>query len=624
MAFNGGRSQVNFNSLQTGGEYPFLNCLKTAQVWTLVDNSAQPAPTTLNSDGYPTSISNGGVATVFFIPSATDRPGLYRVRWTGTGTVDVTGLGSYSGGDTTFTPGDTRISLQITANTNMSNLQMFHVDDGTALDAGQVFGTRFKAKLTEGNFGVLRFLNWQSANASNVRYWADRKPTTYVFYHGDEMRGTIYGGTTTNVADAYSVAAPSGWTGLVDKAIVTVKWNASASGDAATLNVGSTGAKAIRGASGEVTSSDYNNRPLSGKVGTLVYDSDLDCWLKSGGDLAFGHVWLTNGVPPELCLQLASEVGAHPWFCPPYLSCDPITDWITGLATYCRDNAPSWMIPRYEVTPNECWNEAGGFYSTVYGYKKSFAHWAGLAGTIDIDDWAGKSASLQGQAVSAVYSANTALYHTILGVHTYGDPAPNARLNSTLYVSQNGGSAAKNWVTHVCCANYFRDTYSDAERTQAGIDYAAAVGAPAKLVIATAFVDSALVGTAGAQYQFSLPRLNTLYIAWKAWAAGLGVSNLVGYEGGWSPDYTGNATTDALYAASKAVAGLSTYTTTNYTNFASAGGLFPSCFQLGGASNVWSVFDPDIYATPSPQWTAICAYNVYQTRRSGLRLRLHS
>ena len=26
--FNGGRSQVNLNALQTGGDYPFLNCLK--------------------------------------------------------------------------------------------------------------------------------------------------------------------------------------------------------------------------------------------------------------------------------------------------------------------------------------------------------------------------------------------------------------------------------------------------------------------------------------------------------------------------------------------------------------------------------------------------------------------
>src|SRR6266436_7194576 len=55
--FNGGRSQVNLNFLQTGGDFPFLNCLKTAQAWGLIDNSGPPEPNTLDPNGYPTSIS---------------------------------------------------------------------------------------------------------------------------------------------------------------------------------------------------------------------------------------------------------------------------------------------------------------------------------------------------------------------------------------------------------------------------------------------------------------------------------------------------------------------------------------------------------------------------------------
>src|SRR5882762_7405316 len=51
--FNGGRSQVNLNFLQAGGDYPFLNCMKTAQNWSLLDNSGWPDPDTLDSDGYP-------------------------------------------------------------------------------------------------------------------------------------------------------------------------------------------------------------------------------------------------------------------------------------------------------------------------------------------------------------------------------------------------------------------------------------------------------------------------------------------------------------------------------------------------------------------------------------------
>ena len=47
-----------------------------------------------------------------------------------------------------------------------------------------------------------------------------------------------------------------------------------------------------------------------------------------------------------------------------------------------------------------------------------------------------------------------------------------------------------------------------------------------------------------------------------------------------------------------------------YNDFTSIGALFPSCFQLAGSQNAWSVLDPDIYLSPQPaQWTAIVAYN---------------
>ena len=50
--------------------------------------------------------------------------------------------------------------------------------------------------------------------------------------------------------------------------------------------------------------------------------------------------------------------------------------------------------------------------------------------------------------------------------------------------------------------------------------------------------------------------------------------------------------------------------------YATQGGEFPSCFILSypsgsppASGNNWGVFDPDIYATPSPQWAAIVAFN---------------
>lgn len=40
----------------------------------------------------------------------------------------------------------------------------------------------------------------------------------------------------------------------------------------------------------------------------------------------------------------------------------------------------------------------------------------------------------------------------------------------------------------------------------------------------------------------------------------------------------------------------------NHDNFGKAGGVFPSFLALSGKGDGWSLFDPDLYAIPSPQW----------------------
>lgn len=613
MPHNGGRSQVNFNFVQFSGEFPFINALKGGQAWNAQDNSGSVPPDTLSANGYPTSIVNGGVFTVFFTPTSTQRPGNWRLRWTGTGTVTANGGGgTATDGDYTFEPSQNpqtsgnRIALYITGGTNISNIQFFHEDDEALIDAGQVFNTKFLDTLRGGNWGVLRFLDWQNVNITNVRKWADRKPLDYVYWYGPEMRAPIYAGATTNSGDDYSCSAPPTWDGLADKAMVTVRFNANSSGVAPTLNVGGTGAKAIRDPSGNELNANF--KPANGRFGTLVYDADLDVWLKEGGDaVARFDQFLNNGVPVEVMLRLCEEVGAHPWFCPPYLACDPITDWITGLATHMRDNAPSWMIPRYEAAPNETWNSAGGFYATRYAWNKAAAHWA-AAGDYGDHEWVGKVASLQGQAVSAVYSDNRSRYQSIVGCQAYGSLTPTARLASTLYVSEDDGDPASDWATHIAVANYVRDTYSSEDAGTAATAYASADDA-GKVTIATAYAESTLVDEGGSQYQYSIPRFLSRAEDFKAWAEGYGVMGMTFYEGGWSPDYVGGETDlNALKKASRMVAEQVGITRQLYDGLAALGCEFPSHYYLGGGG-VWAIFDPDIYATPSPQYTAIGLWN---------------
>ena len=253
-AHNGGRSQVNLNFLQTGGDFPFLNMLKTAQSWSLADNSGVPLPSTLDANGYPSTITNGGVFTVFFVPSQSVKPGNYVVTWDGNGTVGFVMSFSVVSGSLTSSTGsgravistsETRFAFYITAigSPAISNVKIFHADDEVLINAGEVFSKKFKDRLTEGGFGAIRFLNWGAYqagfNSTNQTSWASRKPQSYVFYAGSEYRSSLFAGTTSLSGMAYSVSAPPGGFSLADKATVHVFFGQAVSPIAATFTNGS-------------------------------------------------------------------------------------------------------------------------------------------------------------------------------------------------------------------------------------------------------------------------------------------------------------------------------------------------------------------------------------------------
>lgn len=223
--FNGGKSQINLSDLQIGGDYPFLNCLKTAQIWSFISGgvSAPVTPDLLDANGYPTTIINGGVDTVFYVPPQSERPGNYVITWDGTGTVfcgmtntlvsgSKTSSGGVGAGRYVFSTTSNRFVIGISAigssSNYISNMKVFHANDETALNAGQVFGVKFKQRLIEAGFGVIRFLGWQAGNICQVSTWNSRRPASFVWYSGSETRPSIYAGVTTNIANAYSVGVP--------------------------------------------------------------------------------------------------------------------------------------------------------------------------------------------------------------------------------------------------------------------------------------------------------------------------------------------------------------------------------------------------------------------------------
>ncbi|WP_456737739.1 MULTISPECIES: hypothetical protein [unclassified Bradyrhizobium] len=606
--------------------------LKTAQNWGFIDNSGWPEPSTLDADGYPISISNKGVYTVFFVPSQAARPGNYVITWNGNGTIYLGMSNTAVSGSKTSTSGagryvfsttETRFVVGISAIgiPHISNLQVFHAADEAALNAGQVFGAKFKQRLIEGKFGVIRFLNWQLGNTTNVTTWATRKPISYVFYAATEFRPSLYAGATTNVGSAYAVQL-AGFK-LSDKATVTVKFNASCNGPCS-LNVNGTGFFPILSQySGALSTSTFPIGASWQSLATLIYDATLNAWIKQGGDAAMSSAGLRNGCPPELMVRLCAEVGAHPYFVTPSLAIDPATDYMSSLAAYCRNNAPSWMIPRFEG-PNELWNNAAGFCQTGYANAKAAAYGWGA----DFHNWYGKAVSVLGQIVSQVYNGDRKRYQVICGVQTAlgasssGTKSSDARLESSKYLAQTAPAQppytktpAKNWVTHVACAQYIAP--SEMNSAQEAIDAAAFVAASLTPEVQASIASAYAATTNSGNGTFTLSGVAQMYANWKSWAQAHGISKMCGYEGGYSPDYGGSAAVVALRSASKAALVLTTITAQNYANFVGLTDAnfiveFPSCFQLSGrapSTSVWAVLE-DVYQSPNPpQWTALVAFN---------------
>jgi hypothetical protein len=384
-----------------------------------------------------------------------------------------------------------------------------------------------------------------------------------------------------------------------------------------TLNLNATGAVPIRATTGQVMWSGYGNQLSSTGSGVLnlytaVYEASTGAWLMWPDGLA-------NGVPVEVFIQFCAELGCHPWFIPPFLGTDPMSDWTLQCATYCKANAPSWMIPRFE-TCNEPWNiiQPNGNFPLY----RSFFNW----GAEDLGNFLGKIGSTVGQDVSSVYgSPDGTKYHLITNIQTGSAGDPNL-FNSPSYVGQGSAQSgyilapAKNYLTHITMNTYFQ---SQGNYTTGNSQWAAAVGAVAKQAVVDGFLatgdlflsggtNNGLTGTAvnnsdGIAAMAANVRSYLSFAGAFSNSAGKTIG-VCGYEGG----FNGSTGFIPFVAALKNGTNLQSYYTTIYQDFLTAGGVFPAEFQLTGAfpsNNVWSVLET-VYQSPDPpQWNAIVSFN---------------
>lgn len=614
MAFNGGRSQTNFSYLQSGGDFWFLNVLKTAQPWSDLNgtNDYPVTPDILNTDGYPTTFVNtagqtlSGIGTVFNVPGpGVRRTDVYYIRWAGGvgATIYFAGgsvlVGNLNTSGVKVQISSTTIALGITVvgSPIVTDLQFIHEDDISLYDSGEVFGVKLKQRLVDVNCGVLRFLNQQSGNTTNVTTWSTRRPQTYAFYGGPEFRLNIYAGSTTNSGNAYSCSFPSihsstgvAWSsgGPLHNDTISVRFNTSATqSGTCSLNVGTTGALNILSEYSTALSVGGNSYPLGGYVGTLVYNSTLNAWIKQGGDAAVGikSYGLDNGVPPELLFRLCKEIGAHPHFVMPPLACFPVSDFATGLATYHKTTyldtgLATWMVPRYEG-PNELWNTSGGFYQTHHASAIATAlGWTGVDALFH--EWYGAVMSLLGQSIAAVYGVIKAnvksqtIYKVISGCQTgtgatsSNTLASGGRMTAAGWIAaappaQSGYAKdpASDWVTGIAIANYFNpsDRFTHAEYKGAWNFIHTNAGNPAaQAANVAAYVDTVDSGPG----PFTLSAHRTIQANWKTWAQSYSVQYMCGYEGCLSPDFENYDVIGVITGITKAASAIVTLATTEY------------------------------------------------------------
>lgn len=613
---NGSMVQCNPYFGQTGYDYLYLNALKSAQEWSFVDNSGPPVPDTLDSNGYPTSISNGGVYTIFGVPNATKRPGNWIVRWTGNGTIYglafnlVSGSLSGTNGRAVVAPtdpswgsdSDFRVGLGISAigSPRITSLAFIHQDDESAwLADPNGFTTQAKAVLR--NFSTIRMLDLGEYNNCSVVTWADRKPVDYVYWAGKQYMPSEYqtAATTlisTGFANEYSVTK-AGFV-LADKARICFKVNASATGtNSDGANPWSVTIKVNGGSA--ITAYDETGATtpywpwVAPRFVMAVYDAALNKWLCSGGGISNGaHI---NGIPPEIMVKMCNEVGAHLWIPQPYLAADPISDYMTQFANYWKANALPGLKFKAEG-PNEEWNSATGFYATRYGWAREVARGYGNFGS---HPWYGRIMVDLGAAITRVFDGDRTKYDVVCGVQT-GSGTPSAsdeRLTSTRRRAETGSAPAKDYVTAVAITGYYNSAYYNTQQeTDWAAEYPGATTQRKADIIA-----SYMTGP-------TIPSLNSVRVLWRAWATGHGIVGLIEYEGGYSADRTGTTAVNNLRIASQSSSKLYQHTLDNYHGCIVAGGTEPSCYTLSGTS-AWAHLYPTIYATSSPQYLGILAFN---------------
>lgn len=147
--------------------------------------------------------------------------------------------------------------------------------------------------------------------------------------------------------------------------------------------------------------------------------------------------WTTKGVPLEIMVQLANEIGADPWFNMPHMADD---EYVRQFAEYVRDNLDQRLVAHIEYS-NEMWNFL--FEQTLWAQQQARALWSDDG---EGDGWmqfVGMRAAQVMAIWSDVYGADAAARLKRVGaVHTGWPGLEQAFFNAPLWRAQSPDAPA--------------------------------------------------------------------------------------------------------------------------------------------------------------------------------------
>ncbi len=122
------------------------------------------------------------------------------------------------------------------------------------------------------------------------------------------------------------------------------------------------------------------------------------------------YVW--RGVPVEVMVDLANQIGADPWVNMPHAGNDA---YFRGFATYMRDHLDPGLHAHVEYS-NEIWNFM--FPQTVWARDQALALWGEAAGDDAWMQFAGLRAAQMADIWRAIYAGQDDRLQIVIGTHT--------------------------------------------------------------------------------------------------------------------------------------------------------------------------------------------------------------